>query len=59
LQDQFAIKLEEVVNNVAFTKRGMSFVESPGNRLAGGLRWMLTQAATTEGGQQLQRRDRQ
>jgi hypothetical protein len=59
LQDWFAIKLEEVVDDVAFTKRGMLFVESPGNRLAGGLRWMLTQAATTEGGQWLQRGDRQ
>jgi hypothetical protein len=59
LQDWFAIKLEEVVDDVAFTKRGMLFVESPGNCLAGGLRWMLTQAATTEGGQRLQRGDRQ
>jgi hypothetical protein len=59
VQDQFTIKLEEVVDDVTFTKQGMSFVESPGNRLAGGLRWMLTQAATTEGGRRLQRADRQ
>jgi hypothetical protein len=59
VQDWFTIKLEQVVDNVTFTKRGMSFVESPGNRLAGGLRWMLTQAATTQGRQQLQRGDRQ
>jgi hypothetical protein len=38
LQDQFAIKLEEVVNDVVFTKQGMLFVKSPGNCLAGRLR---------------------
>jgi hypothetical protein len=44
---------------VTFMKRGMSFVDSPGNDLSNGLRWMLKQADSTEGGRRLQRRDRQ
>jgi hypothetical protein len=44
---------------MTFMKRGMSFVDSPGNDLSNGLRWILKQADSTEGGRRLQRRDRQ
>jgi superfamily II DNA helicase RecQ len=59
VQERFTVDLGRVVDDVSFTKRGMSFVDSPGNKLSDGLRWMLKQADNTEGGRRLQRRDRQ
>jgi hypothetical protein len=59
VRERFTINLKQVVDDVTFTKRGMSFVDSPGNNLSNGLRWMLKQADSTEGGRRLQRRDRQ
>jgi len=59
VRDRFTINLKQVVDDVTFTKRGMSFVDSPGNNLSNGLRWMLKQADSTKGGRRLQRQDRQ
>jgi hypothetical protein len=59
IRERFTINLKQIVDDVTFTKRGMSFVDSPGNDLSNGLRWMLKQADSTEGGRRLQRRDRQ
>jgi hypothetical protein len=41
IRERFTINLKQVVDDVTFTKRGMSFIDSPGNDLSNGLRWML------------------
>ena len=38
---RFTIKLEDIVDDVTFTKRGMSFIHREENGLQGGLEWML------------------
>ena len=58
-EDRVAVDLKQVVDDVTFTKRRMSFVDAPGNKLLGGLDWMLKRAINTRGGQRLKRADRQ
>jgi superfamily II DNA helicase RecQ len=58
-KDRVALDLKQVVDDVTFTKRRTSFVDAPGNNLPDGLSWMLTRAATTEGGLRLKRADGQ
>jgi hypothetical protein len=58
-EDRVAVDLKQVVDDVTFTKRRTSFVDAPGNRLLGGLSWMLKRAMTTEGGRRLKRADGQ
>jgi superfamily II DNA helicase RecQ len=58
-EDRVAVNLKQVVDNVTFTKRRTSFVDAPGNKLLGGLTWMLTRAMTTESGRRLKRADGQ
>lgn len=41
-EDRFAIRLEGLVDDVTFTRRGRSFVNQRENGLDGGLPWMLT-----------------
>ncbi|CAO2655088.1 Nn.00g101520.m01.CDS01, partial [Neocucurbitaria sp. VM-36] len=56
-EDRFAIPLGQIVDDVTFTKQGMSFVSRPGNHLSNGLSWMLRRARSSEEGMQLQSRD--
>ena len=58
-EDRVAVDLKQVVDDVTFTKRRTSFVDTPGNRLLDRLTWMLTRAMTTEGGRRLKRADGQ
>jgi hypothetical protein len=55
--ERITIDLWRVVDNVALTKRSVSFVNALGNNLADGLAWMLSRAATTEGRLRLKRAD--
>lgn len=48
--DRFSIELEQIVDDVTFTKQGMSFVDGLENRLADGLEWMLRRARKSEDG---------
>jgi superfamily II DNA helicase RecQ len=57
--DRFTIDLTQVVDDLTFTTRGMSFINHPANRLADGLAWMLSQARSKPGGKQLQTSDGQ
>jgi hypothetical protein len=50
IQERFTVNLKQIVDDVTFTKRGMSFVNSPAYKLLNGLKWMLKQADSTEGG---------
>ncbi|KAL1640171.1 hypothetical protein SLS61_010262, partial [Didymella pomorum] len=42
-EDWVNVNLKQVVNDVTFTKQRMSFVDALGNKLQGGLDWMLSQ----------------
>ncbi|KAH8723306.1 hypothetical protein GQ44DRAFT_597986, partial [Phaeosphaeriaceae sp. PMI808] len=55
--DRFTIDLQKVVDDVTFTKRGMSFVDRPENHLSNGLALMLARVESTEGGSRLLLRD--
>jgi len=57
--DRFTVDLAQIQDDVTFTTRGRSFVTTPGNRLSGGLAWMLTRARSTESGMRLQTSDGQ
>ncbi|KAF2625037.1 hypothetical protein BU25DRAFT_412851 [Macroventuria anomochaeta] len=49
-EDRVAVDLKQVVDDVTFTKQSTSFVDAPGNKLLGGLDWMLKRAMNTKGG---------
>ena len=57
--DRFAIRLEGLVDDMTFTRRGVSFVCQRDNSLTGGLPWMLTRALQSREGQKLQSSDGQ
>jgi hypothetical protein len=56
-EDRFAVELERIVDDVTFTRRGMSFVTQRDNGLADKLGWMLTRAEQSEQGRSLQSSD--
>jgi hypothetical protein len=58
-EERFAVKLEQLIDNVTFKRRGVSFVQHSDNGLKDKLEWMLTQAQQTEQGRKLQLSDRQ
>jgi superfamily II DNA helicase RecQ len=58
-EERVTVDLKQVVDDVTFTKRRTSFVDAPGNKLQGGLAWMLRRAMTTAGGLRLKRADGQ
>ncbi|KAJ4329600.1 hypothetical protein N0V87_010726, partial [Didymella glomerata] len=58
-EDWVNVDLKQVVDDVTFTKRRMSFVDALGNKLQGGLDWMLRRAINTRGGRRLKRADGQ
>jgi DNA phosphorothioation-dependent restriction protein DptG len=41
-EERFAVKLEQLINNVTFKQRGVSFVRHSDNSLKDKLEWMLT-----------------
>ncbi|KAG9196754.1 hypothetical protein G6514_005716, partial [Epicoccum nigrum] len=53
-EERFAVQLDALVDDVAFERRGVSFVQHRDNGLKDKLEWMLTQAERTEEGRRLQ-----
>jgi hypothetical protein len=53
-EDRFAVKLEQLVDDITFEQRGVSFVHHPANGLKDKLEWMLTQVEQTQQGRRLQ-----
>ena len=58
-EERFAVKLDELVDDVTFERRGVSFVQHRDNGLKDKLEWMQTQAGQTEQGRRLQLSDGQ
>jgi hypothetical protein len=56
-EDRLSIDLASIQDDVTFTRRGMSFVDTTGNHLLRRLKWILTRARSGEAGIQLQTRD--
>jgi superfamily II DNA helicase RecQ len=52
--ERFAISLDQVTDDVTFTRRGESFITRRDNGLNNGLEWMLTWARQREPGQKMQ-----
>jgi len=50
---RFVVPLDKIVDDVTFTKRGISFVSRASNGLTGGLRWMLERMTHNEEGRKL------
>jgi superfamily II DNA helicase RecQ len=55
--ERFVVKLDKIVDDVTFTKRGISFVNRKENGLSGGLEWMLHRVMQTTASQQLRSSD--
>ncbi|KAI9882030.1 MAG: hypothetical protein M1823_006233, partial [Watsoniomyces obsoletus] len=55
--DRFAIRLEGLVDDVTFTRRGVSLVRQRDNGLDGGLPWMLTRLLQSREGQKMRSSD--
>lgn len=55
--ERFVVKLEKIIDDMTFTKRGMSFVGREENGLNAGLEWMLYRVMQTAEGQKLRQRD--
>jgi superfamily II DNA helicase RecQ len=55
--DRFAIRLEGLVDDITFTRRGVSFVCQRDNALDGGLPWMLNRLLQSREGQKLRSSD--
>ncbi|KAL5371081.1 hypothetical protein DPSP01_014505 [Paraphaeosphaeria sporulosa] len=53
--DRFSVKLNQLVDDVTFTRRGESFVKHRSNGLDDKLEWMLNQVERFEEGKKLQR----
>lgn len=53
-RDRFDVKLERIVDDVTFSRRGISFVNQRENGLKDGLEWTLMQAERSEQGRKLQ-----
>jgi superfamily II DNA helicase RecQ len=51
--ERFLVKLDKIIDDVTFTKRGVSFVNRDENSLNGGLEWMLRRVIQTDGAQKL------
>jgi superfamily II DNA helicase RecQ len=58
-EERFAVKLEQLIDDVTFERRGVSFVQHRDNGLKDKLEWMLARAEQTEEGRRLQSSDRQ
>lgn len=54
-RERFAIPIEELEDDVTFTKRGVSFINNPKNKLADKREWMLRRAFETNSGPKMRR----
>jgi len=52
-EGRFVVPLDQIVDDVTFTKRGTSFVSKSGNGLADGLDWMIDRMLTSEEGRKM------
>lgn len=52
-EERFEVALDEIEDDVTFTKRGFSFTSKASNNLDQGLEWMLAQMQKTEGGRKI------
>jgi hypothetical protein len=52
--ERFEISLDQITDDVTFTRRGESFITRRDNRLHDGLKWMLTWARQREPGRRMQ-----
>ena len=52
-EGRFVVPLDQIVDDVTFTKRGISFVSKSGNGLADGLDWMIDRMLTSEEGRKM------
>jgi superfamily II DNA helicase RecQ len=50
---RFVVPLDRIVDDVTFTKRGISFVSRSSNGLAGGLQWMLERMTRSSEGRKM------
>ncbi|KAF2279841.1 uncharacterized protein EI97DRAFT_429630 [Westerdykella ornata] len=57
VEDRFTVQLEQLIDDVTFTQRGMSFMQQQDNGLKDKLEWMLTRVEHTEQGRRLQTRE--
>ena len=48
--DRFVVPLDEIVDDVTFTKRGISFINRSSNGFADGVKWMLARMSRHEKG---------
>ncbi|KAK5020229.1 hypothetical protein LTR16_001602, partial [Cryomyces antarcticus] len=53
LGERFTVPLDDIEDDVTFTKRGYSFVSRPGNGLSAGLDWIVGKLANSVEGQKL------
>ena len=56
-EDRLSIDLAQIQDDVTFTRRGMSFVDTTSNDLSRRLKWILTRARSGEASMQLQSAD--
>jgi len=56
-EGRFSIALDQVEDDVTFTKRGVSFVSKASNRIGDGLEWMLEQMRRSETGRKMWAKD--
>ncbi|KIV98766.1 uncharacterized protein PV09_09464 [Verruconis gallopava] len=56
-EERFTMKLDQIVDDVTFAKRGLSFIHREENGLQGGLEWMLNRVMQTTQGQRLRSKD--
>lgn len=56
-EERFVIKLDKIVDDVTFTKRGISFVSAEENGLKDGLQWMLHRMMQTREGRKLRSKE--
>lgn len=53
LEGRFSIPLDKIMDDITFTKRGVSFVSKLSNGLADGLDWMINQIQTSSKGRRM------
>ena len=54
-EDRFIVPLDKIVDDVTFTKRGISFASRPSNGFNDGIKWMLNQMGKHENGRKLRK----
>ena len=54
-EDKFIIALDKIVDDVTFTRRGISFVSKSSNGFSGGLDWMIERMLVSSEGQKMRK----